>query len=218
MNTDVLNKIKQSKAKVVIFDIDGTLKDLCTEHSMALQITLDEYNVGRVRQDIILALNDIAMVMIKTGFFPTNHAKQNLLVWMFAVLSGKNIKAFQKEYFKNYTHQLCLFNGVYQLLNFLKSRVLVYFSTVNRQNYNLEDCGITQDRIMYTLGKSKKATYKKLLDNLKVDKKEIIIVGDNIFDDLLSAKALGVKCLLINNYNSRLKGIICKVVNDKQLE
>lgn len=212
-----MNLIRSYKPKVVIFDIDGTLKDLCKEHSNALQTTLEQFEVSKYRQKFVLVINMFAMFMVKTGLIPTNHSKQDFLVKIFAVVCGVRLIDFYDKYFENYTCELCLFEGAYDLLSSLNKEKEVYFATINKQNYNLEEYGIPQERIMYTEGAFKAATYNELLKNTNVNKDEVLIVGDNIFDDWASARHLGVKCLLVNRYNSKLKNIICRLVNGKHL-
>lgn len=218
MNTNVLRMIESSKVKVIIFDIDGTLKDLCKEHSIALSYALNECNVSSMRKNVVMLVNRIAMLMIKMGIFSTNNFKQRFLLKVFAILSGVKVKTFSNAYLKKYTEQICLFEGVFDILSYLKREREIYFSTINKQNYNLEECGIPQERIVYTEGKFKVTTYKKILKSIGVDKKEIIIVGDNIIDDILAAKFLGLKSLLVNHYNSKIKSVFCKIVNSKYLK
>ena len=217
MNKNVMNIIRNYKTNVVIFDIDGTLKDLCREHSNALKTTLEEFEVGKYRKKIVLAVNAIAMFIVKIGVISTNPSKQNFLVNIFAVLSGVRLIDFYDMYFENYIHELCLFEGASELLKSLNKDKMVYFATINKQNYNLEGCGIPQERIMYTEGAFKVATYNELLKSVNVNKDEVLIVGDNLFDDWFSAKHLGVKCLLVNRYNNKIKKIICRLVNGKHL-
>lgn len=210
--------IAKNNAKVVIFDIDGTLKDLCAEHTNAVKHTLGNFGVSKFKRKIVLALNKLAMYLVKIGFISTNPSKQNFLVKVYAIFCGIKIVDFYEEYFENYTGQICLFEGAYDLLNILKDEKEVYFATINKQNYNLEICGISQERISYTEGAFKVATYNRIIKSLGVDKAEVVIVGDNLFDDLFSAKQLGVKCLFVNRYKSRLKGLVCKLVNGRYLK
>lgn len=218
MKKNIIGVINKYNPKVIIFDIDGTLKDLCKEHSNALRITLEQFNVTNFKMKFVLVINMIAMFIVKTGLIPTNHSKQNLLVKFFAVISGISIVDFYDKYFENYGKQCCLFAGVDNLLAYLNNSKTVYFATTNSQNYNLEEYGIPQKRIMYTEGSFKLATYNRILRRTNVKHEEVLVIGDNLFDDWFSAKRLGVKCLLVNQYNNKLKKIICKLVNGRHLE
>lgn len=218
MNKSVINIINRYNPKAIIFDIDGTLKDLCKEHTNAVELALKQFSVGKFRSGIVLAMNRIAMIIVKTGLLPTNHSKQNFLVKVYALIAGVKIIEFYDQYFENYTKELCLFDGAYELLTSLNAKKDVYFATINKQNYNLEECGIPQERIMYTEGAFKAATYNKLLKRFNLEIHEVLIVGDNFFDDFISAKQLGVKFLLVNRYNSKLKSVICRLVNGRYLK
>ncbi len=210
--------VEKNNAKVVILDIDGTLKDLCKEHSNAVKCTLNQLEVSKFKQKIVLAINKLAMYIVKTGFIPTNHSKQNFLVKIYAILCGVKIVDFYELYFENYTREICLFDGAYELLQNLNDEKEIYFATINKQNYNLEACGIPQERITYTDGAFKVATYNRLIKSIGIDKSEVVIVGDNIFDDLFSAKQLEIKCFLVNRYKNRIKSVICKLVNNRYLK
>lgn len=212
MYTNVLKAIAEHKYKVVIFDIDGTLKDLCDEHSKALFNTLEKMNVGNILRSLVKAINEFAMTIIKMGILPTNHNMQKILVFLYALVALQNVKCFRKMYFEEYQKQLKMFSGTKEMLNNLNSNLELYFVTVNEQNYNIKVCGISQDRIMHKKSIYKIKTYKSFLKNLNVKKSEILIVGDNLFDDLFSAKILGIDCVLVNNYNSKFKKLICKTV------
>ena len=218
MKRNIISMINKYNPKVIIFDIDGTLKDLCKEHSNALRSTLKQYNVSNCRKRAVLVINRIVMFMVKTGLISTNHSKQNRLIKFLAVLAGRSVVDFYDKYFEAYEKQCCLFAGAYNLLTHLNNSKTVYFATTNCQNYNLEEYGIPQKRIMYTEGCFKVATYNRLLRSANVKCEDVLIIGDNLFDDWFSARRLGVKCLLVNQYNNKLKKIICKFVNHKHLE
>lgn len=218
MNKDVLGFVKNHNIKVVIFDIDGTLKDLCREHTNAVVKTLEKFNTKKFKKKLILALNNLAMYIAKTGFIPTNHSKQNFLLKVYAILCGIKIVDFYEVYFENYTSEVCLFDGVYEMLEDLSKEQEVYFATINKQNYNLETCKFFNERISYTESSFKAAAYSRIIKSLNLDKSQVLIVGDNIVDDLFSAKQLDVKCILVNRYKSRFKSLVCKCVNGKCLK
>jgi len=210
--------IEKCDAKIIIFDIDGTLKDLCAEHTNAVRHTLERFNVNEFNSKIVLALNRLAMYAVKTGFIPTNHSKQNFLVEVYAKICGIKVVDFYDVYFEEYTQEICLFLGVTELLEKLNGEKEVYFATINKQNYNLEACGITQERITYTDGAFKVATYNRILKSIGVPKSEVVIVGDNLYDDFFSAKQLGIRCFLVNRYKCKFKSVICKFVNSRYLK
>lgn len=217
MTSVILKEIYNSGASVVIFDIDGTLKDLCEEHRKSLNLTLISLNINKMSRFLIKTLNKIAMYMVKCGIFPTNKAKQDILLTVFSLIAIKNKKSFKDEYYKYYKEQIEIFEGVKNILSVLYKEKEVYFATINNQNYNLEHCGILSNQIVYTKGILKVTSYKKLLEKLNVKRSEVIIVGDNIFDDIISAKILGTKSILVNNYNSNFKSFMCKLLNHKYL-
>lgn len=210
--------VDENKTKVIIFDIDGTLKDLCAEHTNAVEYTLKRFGVKKFKRNLVLALNKLAMYIVKTGFIPTNHAKQDFLVKVYAILCGVRRVDFYEVYFERYTQEFCLFEGVKELLENLSCEKEVYFATINKQNYNLETCGISQQRIAYTEGAFKVVTYNRIIKDCSIDKTQVLIVGDNVFDDLFSARQLGVKCFLVNRYKNRLKSWVCKIVNGRYLK
>lgn len=218
MNKKILDFVKSNDIKVIIFDIDGTIKDLCTEHTNAVKKTLEKFNVKKINKKIMLALNKFAMYIVKTGIIPTNHLKQNFLLKVYAIFCGIKILDFYEVYFENYTSEVCLFDGVYEMLEDLSKEQEVYFATINKQNYNLETCKFFNERISYTESSFKAAAYSRIIKSLNLDKSQVLIVGDNIVDDLFSAKQLDVKCILVNRYKSRFKSLVCKCVNGECLK
>ena len=213
MNKETITKILNTDSKVVIFDIDGTLKDLCKEHNEALQNTLKYYKVGSIRCRLISFINNVAMSIVKSGILPTNKLSQNILVVLYAIISMKAVTCFYKTYYKYYAEGLILFHGIKDMLQTLSKDKQVYFATINKQNYNLEKCGIKQENINYSMCMFKAYTYSKLIKRIRVDKKDVLIVGDNLFDDIFSANILKVKSILVNNYSSNFKSIFCKFLN-----
>lgn len=219
MEKGILDEIKKSKAEIVVFDIDGTLKDLCAEHSIAVKLSMEEFEGHKkVRKNLILFIDKIAMNIVKTGLLPTNHIMQNILVFVYSILLNVKFNKFKQTYFAYYKKQLCLFDGAFELIQELSKSHDVYFATINKQNYNLEECGISQEKIIYVTDKLKKTTYTRFIKSKVIDKSRVIIVGDNVFDDMLSAKIIKTKHILVNNYNSKVKKIICRVLNGRYLK
>ena len=210
----LLKKIRAKDARVVVFDIDGTLKDLVKEHQAALSKVMNRFVKGKlIRKKLILFLDRIAMWFVKAGILPTNEKMQRTLITIYATILCENINNFNELYEVFYEAENILFDEVKAMLNGISKTKDVYFVTINKQNYNLEEQGIASDRIIYTMSEKKVKAYKRLVEEKKLDKNDIIIVGDNIFDDIRAAKKLSIKYLLVDNYDSKFKRMVAKILN-----
>ena len=207
--------IKNADVNVVIFDIDGTLKDLCKEHSNAVKTVLDRLEKPpKALKKLVLFIDKVALITIKLGILPTNIKFQRMLINIYAILLGQNMKDFGKSYNSCYKREIFMFEGVQQLIRDLSNDHEVYFATTNYQNYNLEAIGIKQKAIFYAPEGTKKiSTYNALLTEMDVDISDAIIIGDNIYDDVISGHILGTKTYLVNNYNSKIKSLMAKIIN-----
>jgi len=214
MKQKVLENIAALNANIIVFDIDGTLKDLVREHKEALKKAVNGFVKGKkLRKKFVFGLDEIAMWFVKSGVLPTNGRMQRILITIYSIILCENIANFKESYKFFYEKENILFNESKELLDELLLTKEVYFVTVNKQNYNLEKQGISQDRIIYTLVEKKKKAYQRLFGEKGLDESKVVIIGDNLFDDISSAKKLGVKSLLVNNYNSNFKCFIAKILN-----
>lgn len=202
---------------LVIFDIDGTLKDLCAEHTTALEsvIQSERFNSNGCGAGLRLVsiINGIAMQIVKIGIFPTNYRKQSFLISLYAVLLGVNIRYFKNQYSYLYGNEVIVFKSSCKICRKVSKEKEIQFVTINDQNFNLENYGIEQSKISYVRSNSKLAAYRKAIEKTNIPKDKILIIGDNLPDDMLSARKLGIDHILVNNYHSRIKNIFCSIIN-----
>lgn len=213
MNEIVVKKIVAVSADVIIFDIDGTLKDLVLEHRVALKGGMNNIKKKKMRKKVVILLDKIAMWFVKTGMLPTNERMKKILTNIYAIVLNENFESFKTAYKLYYESENILFNNIERLLKELLEEKDVYFVTINKQNYNLDEHGIIQDRIIYTTSQKKIIAYQKLLEDKNLDKDSLLIVGDNLVDDIRAAKKLGIDSLLVDNYNSGVKRAMAKILN-----
>lgn len=214
MKQRVIENVATLNASVIVFDIDGTLKDLVGEHKEALEKVVNGFvKRKKLRKKLVFSLDKIAMWFVKSGILPTNGRMQRILITIYSIILCENISNFKELYKLFYEKENILFKESKELLKELSRAKEIYFVTVNKQNYNLEEHGISQDRIIYTEAEKKKEAYQRLLDEKKLNKSKMLIVGDNIFDDVKSARKLGVESLLVDNYDSKTKCFIAKILN-----
>lgn len=214
MKERIMELIKEKDSEIIVFDIDGTLKDLIAEHTEALNKVLRNcIRWKELRKKLVLWLDRISMWFVKAGILRTNQRMQNILLTIYAIILGRNAYDFRELYKIFYEQENVLFSETKELLEQLSKSKEVYFVTINKQNYNLESQGINADRIIYTMSGSKKKAYQRLFKSKQLDKSKVVIIGDNLFDDVFAARKLGVKSVLVDNYNSKCKRFIANMLN-----
>jgi len=213
MKCDILTCIENYGAEIVIFDIDGTLKDIVGEHSEALLETLNTIERKNFRKNIVLLLDRIAMWFIKNGILPTTEKMQHKLTTLYSLVLNEYNDKFKEKYKFFYKRTVIPFISSNALLEELLKTKKIYFVTINKQKYNLETKLLSKGKVIYAGDKSKVYAYQRLFKEENIDKEKAIIIGDNILDDINAAKILGVRCLLVDNYNSKIKRFISKVLN-----
>ena len=212
----MIEKLKEAimatDAKVVLLDIDGTVKDLVKEHQTALRVTVNGFNRGKnLRRRFVFFLDKIAMGFVKSGILSTNRDRQEFLLAVYAIILGKSISEFRELYNTFYNDKVIMFKGVKEMLEEVKSKKEVYFVTVNHQNFNIEKIGIDRENIYCVQARKKIYAYKTVLMMNDLDPEDALVIGDNIFDDIRPAKRLNCKYLLVDNYKSKFKRFLAKL-------
>lgn len=201
--------IRENDIKLVIFDIDGTIKDLYTEHKNALVQTMKKLQVySTKRAKFALFLNSIGMKFFKWGCLPTNCLMQSVLIWIISFIIGCDYTQFKKMYYENYPEKSILFEKMKGQIKSLPFHMDIILASTN--NYNLN----TQKELCHIFGikelRAKK--YKDILQKGNVPVNNILVVGDNFFDDYLPAKLLGCKVCMVNMYDSKFKAFFLNLL------
>ncbi len=203
---------------VAAIDVDGTIKDLVKESTDALIVAMKNMNNInlKLRGRFVLILNRLNMYFVKTGLLPTNKIMQNILLFIYSVLLCKNYAKFRKEYFKEYNKEHVFFNNVDSMLESIyKSKKDIYLITKNDQNRNITDCYEVRYVKTITISKkrgAKKLMYKRFMKKHNLKNSEIVIIGDNFWDDVFPAIIMGINVVWCNMYDCKLKAVAIKVV------
>lgn len=209
---EIFDSVRRYNISTVIFDIDGTIRDLASEHSNSLMSTLRDINGRRISKKLVIYIDKIAMCIIKLGVLPTNVKMQRMLLYIYSLLLVYSYKKLRDEYFKYYEDQSMFFRPMLEVIDeLIKSSIDVKFVTANVYNELLERKEIFYGRINCNHKAKKCDVYKA---NMKVEPYKVLIVGDNLIDDIFSAKKLGTHYLLVNMYNNRIKAKICKKIKE----
>lgn len=201
-------------------DIDGTLKDLAQENTSALIKTMKSMgNVNlKLRGKFVLWINKINMYFVKTGLLPTNSFMQKTLLFLYSILLFKNYETFKKRYFKAYNKENMFFESAETIIDKLEDKGLkVYLVTKNRQNKRIlqvTDKTIANRIERLIIGRkrtSKYVVYKSFISSRGISKNEVLIIGDNFWDDVLPAILLRATVIWCNMYNSKFKAIVINI-------
>ena len=180
--------------KCVIFDLDGTLINSGPDLLNSLNYVLTQNNLEKINKNVIGNLvGGGAEAMIKKGYTHLN-----------AYLDEKKIpflvNLFINHYYKNCTKETMLYDGVLDILKFLKKKTYICLCTNKKQflaEKILKELEI-KNFFNYILGSDGKTPLKpeiempkKCLDKFQIAANQVVFVGDSE-NDILPAKQLGM--------------------------
>ena len=209
--------------KCIIFDLDGTLINSGPDLLNTLNYVLVHENLKKIDQSVIGNLvGGGAEAMIRRGYNYLNmHLDEKKIPFL--------IDLFINHYYQNCTKETKLYEGVLNILKFLKDKAFICLCTNKKQflaEKILEELGIT-NFFNYILGSDGKTPLKpeiempkKCLDKFKLQPDQVVFVGDSE-NDILPAKQLGMYSVYVTHgYGKLAKKINAdfKIKEIKQLE
>lgn len=202
-------------------DIDGTIKDLAKENTNALTSVMKKMGNLHLtlRGKFVLWINKVNMYFVKTGLLPTNSFMRDILLFVYSAFLLKNHKNFKRLYFKEYNKENVFFERAEDMIqNIIDSGLIVYLITKNSQNRRimaLKDNNIVKKKLKLIIGNKKTtkyAVYRSFISNKFLQENELLIVGDNFWDDVLPGIFLGATVVWCNMYNSKLKKVVINIL------
>ena len=193
--------------KCVIFDLDGTLINSGPDLLNSLNYVLSQNNLNRIDKNVIGNLvGGGAEAMIRKGYPDLD-----------AYLDEKKISflvnLFIEHYYKNCTKETTLYDGVLDILKFLKEKTFICLCTNKKQflaEKILKEFGVS-NFFNYILGSDGKTPLKpeiempeKCLHKFRVPANQVVFVGDSE-NDILPAKQLGMFSVHVTYGYGKLK-------------
>ena len=213
--------IYNKNISVVLMDIDGTVKDLVKENTDALIRTMKKLNNvdETIRGKLVFGVNKVNMYLVKTGLLPTNYTMQNILLHIYSFMTFKSFKRFKSVYFKEYNREHIFFGNSKDILkDIYDNDKRMYFVTKNEQNESVLGCKELEKfryKMKLIVGKrgiTKYSVYKEFMRKRGFRKYEVLMVGDNLFDDVIPAILLGINVVWCDMYDCRLKRIVLNIL------
>ncbi|MDD2628139.1 MAG: HAD hydrolase-like protein, partial [Clostridia bacterium] len=182
--------MRKFRKRCYIFDIDGTIKDIVGENVKALERTLKVLNINTFKTKLILFINSIAMWFVKTGILPTNRNMQETMLEVYSILLKLPKENFKYKYYYEYCRKSIFFPKVLRKMKKLKKQGnKIYLISTNLQNITLLEAidyrFFDKGYIMQKSNTTKKQLYTDIIIENSLSKEDVIIIGDNIFDDII---------------------------------
>jgi len=181
--------------ELIIFDMDGTLVD------SSLTIA---YAINFVRNKLELPAMDPYHIIDKVNDHTLNPAKYFYEIEAF---EPQHEKWFAEYYTKNHERELLLYDGIAELLQKLKMsglkiavatnayRVSTIESLTHLGIYELFDAIACHDDV--PLGKPYPDMLYKILDELDIDRRKTLFVGDGSRDEMAASRA-NIEYIMVN--------------------
>lgn len=189
-----MNKIK--KAKLAIFDMDGTIAD---SESIAQKVTIDFFKdrgitINKIEQKDVFGLNwkDLVREILERNGMEYNQNLKNTL---------------KERYVRNMKKHVEAIPGVYDLLDFLKSKVKLALATNSRMREVDIICSRLDFEKFFELklardhvknAKPDPEIYLKAAGTLGAEPDECIVFEDSVVG-IKAAKSAGMNCIAITN-------------------
>lgn len=213
--------VEQKGIRFVISDIDGAIKDIVLKHMLVIEGMIKVRN-NMKKYEGVIKLNYFFMNFVKVGIFPTNRNMQLIICYLNSILLGISFKRFACEYFCNFNMIEEKFENSNELLKFMRDIGLKYVM-VSNDPQNKDFCtDETKDKhypkvIINTKG-DKFDVFKKLLKTelnpygKPILTEEILVIGDNLWDDVIPAIRLKMNVLWCDKYDSKTKRFVNRLI------
>ena len=180
--------------KLIIFDMDGTLINSANVITSTINHVRVNLGLDKLQEDLILtSLND-PEINSALFFYGTDN------------FTKKQTELFTKYYSINCTKKIKLYDGIYDLLEYLKDDFILSVATNASQEFANEMLNALDINkyFSYIIGadmvkhaKPKPDMIDKTLIKLNINAKDAILVGDSK-KDVLAAQALNMDSILVN--------------------
>ena len=183
--------------KGIIFDLDGTLLDTSLDLTSAVNNTMIKYHLDTFTNEEIITKVGNGMAKLIQRCLP--EGKEDLFDEVY--------DCFTKEYAKTYLDKTIAYDGIVELLKELNKRnILIGVNTNKNSEYvtNLLNDRFKEIEFFKVIGNRKGIPGKpdplgtnEIIEEMKLDKEEVLYVGDSD-TDILTAINANIKCAWVS--------------------
>lgn len=206
--------LKEKGIRLVLIDVDGTLGNLVQEHMLVIKemvrvrVNLETKKI----YDFRIWLNKIFMIFVRIGIFPTNKNMQIILCFINSILFIEPFESFKEEYLRESMITKKAFVSSGQFLNELERLNVKYLlvSKNPRSNRFFYD-SISKPITISKNSGNKLDIFKEVIKRVSFNEgydilpEQVLVIGDNFWDDIVPAMKLNLNVLWCNKYQSKIK-------------
>ena len=183
--------------KGIIFDLDGTLLDTSYDITSAVNNVMNKYGFNTFSNEEIITKVGNGMLKLISRCLP--QGKEDLLDEIY--------EGFCIEYSKTYLDQTSIYDGIYELLKELNNRNILIGVNTNKNSIFVSE--LLNDRFKDIKffkvignregipGKPNPISTLEIIDEMKLDKTEVLYVGDSD-TDVQTAINAKIKCAWVS--------------------
>ena len=206
--------------KNFLFDMDDTLKDFTNEDKIILNKIHKILKIDNtIRCKFLNLINKLAFMIKNTGLIKTNLNILDVRLKLYSKFLGVSLSKYSKEYYKVLDEVVVLFAGTTKVIKTLiENNCNIFIITNNPTSKKIAiDLGVPILNI-YVLSKeeNKEKIISRIIKEKNLDKELTVMVGDNLIEDIYSAKKNNIDTIWIN-YNDRLFKLFSGVIKPNHI-
>ncbi len=201
--------------KGILLDIDNTLYDYDKTHKKAMERIRGEissfYNIDEFNGAFLKARDEIHKNLINSA---SSHNRLLYFQRALEMLNHKNILFaydLYKIYWDEFIENIELFDNVIEFLNKNQDKKICIVTdlSANIQYRKIKKMNISKyiDAIVTSeeagIEKPDKKIFQKALDKIRLEPKEVCMIGDSYQKDILGAKNFNLKAYLLHKENQK---------------
>ena len=203
--------------KVLLWDIDGTILDFKASEKNAIRACFEHFGIGECTDGMIArysGINDKYWKKLERGELTKPEVLRGRFAEFFATegIDFDRVDEFNGEYQVRLGDKVFFFDNSYELLCDLRTRVKQYAvtnGTYIAQSKKLANSGLDKifDGVFISdkIGAEKPTVefFEHVFANIeKVDKSEMLIIGDSLTSDIKGANNAGIPCAYYTQHSA----------------
>lgn len=195
--------------KLIIFDADDTTISFSKADKITVEKCTKKCKHKLLFNTVYATLDRIGFYLKNKSIISTNMKCFKFRIYLMGLFLFRNPVEFYKEYVDEYVKHLSVEQEAKYIIKTLKCKgIKVVIASNNILNEKIIQDSLEIPSYYASDGQSKKDIYTEILKEYQIEAEQAVVVGDNLFDDVLYPGKLGIKTIWYNRKYQHKKSII----------